>query len=140
MHGLTFSWTGAYTDAKLTSDAPAVNGNSGDPLPYAPKWSTSLDGEYDWVCVRRLQGVRRRHLELCRLAKHRLREFARRGGQVELPSYNTFDARIGFDNEHYRVTLYGKNLGDTRGITSYTAAVHRARRARSRSFSRARSV
>ena len=26
VHGLTFDWTGAYTDAKLTSDAPAVNG------------------------------------------------------------------------------------------------------------------
>ena len=48
VHGLTLGWTGAYTDAKLTSPAPAVNGNSGDPLPYAPKWSTSLDGEYDW--------------------------------------------------------------------------------------------
>ena len=46
LHGLTLQWTGAYTDAKLTTDAPAVHGNSGDPLPYAPKWGTSLDGEY----------------------------------------------------------------------------------------------
>ena len=48
VHGLTLGWTGAYTDAKLTEDAPAVNGKDGDPLPYAPKWSTALDGEYDW--------------------------------------------------------------------------------------------
>jgi iron complex outermembrane recepter protein len=36
VQGLTFLWTGAYTDAKLTSPAPALNANTGDPLPYAP--------------------------------------------------------------------------------------------------------
>ena len=41
---------------------------------------------------------------------------------MELPSYNTFDARIGFYNAHYRMTLYGKNLGDKRGISSYIAS------------------
>ena len=40
-------------------------------------------------------------------------------GQLELDSYNTFEARIGVDNAHYRITLYGKNLGDKRGITNY---------------------
>jgi iron complex outermembrane receptor protein len=39
-----------------------------------------------------------------------------------LPSYNTYAARIGLDNDHYRITLYGKNLGDSRGITSYTSS------------------
>ena len=46
VQGLTFQWTGAYTDAKLTSAAPNVSANSGDPLPYAPKRSTAVDGEY----------------------------------------------------------------------------------------------
>ena len=40
-------------------------------------------------------------------------------GQLELDSYNTFEARLGVDSAHYRVTLYGKNLGDERGITNY---------------------
>ena len=56
VHGLTFNWNGAYTDAQLTSPAPAVNGNSGDPLPYAPKWSTSIDGEYDWAVFANYKG------------------------------------------------------------------------------------
>jgi outer membrane receptor protein involved in Fe transport len=38
---------------------------------------------------------------------------------LELPSYNTFEARVGVENKHYRVMLYGKNLGDKRGISSY---------------------
>ena len=37
VQGLTFQWVGAYTDAKLTSPAPALNGLPGDPLPYAPE-------------------------------------------------------------------------------------------------------
>jgi outer membrane receptor protein involved in Fe transport len=38
---------------------------------------------------------------------------------VSLPSYNTVAARLGLENDRYRATLYGKNLGDQRGITSY---------------------
>jgi iron complex outermembrane receptor protein len=40
---------------------------------------------------------------------------------VSLPSYNTYAARLGLDNTRYRVTLYGKNLSDSRGITSYVS-------------------
>jgi outer membrane receptor protein involved in Fe transport len=42
--------------------------------------------------------------------------------QVGLPSYNTIGARFGIDNEHYRVTLFGKNLSDSRGITYYVSS------------------
>ncbi len=59
--------------------------------------------------------------------------------QVSLPSYNTFGARVGLDNDHYRVTLYAKNLSDSRGITSYSSqrssGFERSNRA---SFNRAR--
>jgi outer membrane receptor protein involved in Fe transport len=42
--------------------------------------------------------------------------------QVKLPSYNTFGARLGIDNEKYRATLHLKNLGDSRGITDYASS------------------
>jgi outer membrane receptor protein involved in Fe transport len=121
VHGLTLGWTGAYTDAKLTSPAPAVNGNSGDPLPYAPKWSTSLDGEYDFNLAADYKGFVGAAWSY---VGSRSTDFASSptGGQLELESYNTFDARIGFDNGHFRVTLFGKNLGDKRGISSYIAS------------------
>jgi outer membrane receptor protein involved in Fe transport len=38
-----------------------------------------------------------------------------------LRSYNPVDARVGLENARYRVTVYGKNLGDSRGITSYVS-------------------
>lgn len=123
VHGLTFNWTGAYTDAKLTSDAPGVGGVSGNPLPYAPKWGTSLDGEYDWAAFSNYKAfvgatwsyVGTRSTDFGSSA-------AATPVQVDLDSYNTFAVRVGVDNDHYRVTLYGKNLGDSRGITSYVSS------------------
>jgi iron complex outermembrane recepter protein len=119
VHGLTFQWTGAYTDAKLTTDAPAVNGVSGDPLPYAPKWGTSLDGEYDapaFADYKYFVGATWSYVGA------RSTDFGSDPTgllQVRLPSYNTYGARVGFDNDHWRWTLYGKNLSDSRGISSY---------------------
>jgi outer membrane receptor protein involved in Fe transport len=120
VHGLTLQWTGAYTDAKLTSPAPTVGGNVGDPLPYAPKWSTSFDGEYDWAAFADFKyfvGTTWSYLG------NRKTGFGTSPDgltQTSLPSYNTWAARLGFQNDRYRVSLYGKNLNDSRGITNYT--------------------
>jgi outer membrane receptor protein involved in Fe transport len=121
VHGLTLNWTGAYTDAKLTSPAPAVNGHSGDPLPYAPKWGTSLDGEYDWDLFTNFKGFVGGAWSY---VGSRSTDFASSptGGQLAVPSYNTYGIRAGVDSAHYRVTLYGKNLGDKRGISSDVAS------------------
>jgi outer membrane receptor protein involved in Fe transport len=123
VHGLTFSWTGAYTDAKLTSDAPGVGGVSGNPLPYAPKWGTSLDGEYDWAAFSNYKGFVGATWSY---VGTRSTDFGSSADatpvQVGLESYNTIAARIGLENDRYRVTLYGKNLGDSRGITSYVSS------------------
>jgi outer membrane receptor protein involved in Fe transport len=125
VHGLTLGWTGAYTDAKLTSDAPAVNGKDGDPLAYAPKWSTSLDGEYDFNLTANWKGFIGADWSYVGSRSSDFQSFPTDAtmvpnGQLELDSYNTFGARLGIDSAHYRVTLYGKNLGDKRGITNYS--------------------
>jgi outer membrane receptor protein involved in Fe transport len=124
VHGLTLGWTGAYTDAKLTEDAPAVNGKDGDSLPYAPKFSTSLDGEYDWNMTADWKGFVGANWSYVGSRQSDFQSFPTDAtmvpnGQLELDSYNSFDARVGVNNAHYRITLYGKNLGDTRGITNY---------------------
>jgi iron complex outermembrane receptor protein len=122
VHGLTLQWTGAYTDADLTTDAPAVHGVTGDPLPYAPKWGTSLDGEYDaaaFADYKYFVGATWSYVGA------RSTDFGSDETellQVRLPSYNTYGARVGFDNDHWRWTLYGKNLSDSRGITNYASS------------------
>ena len=122
VHGLTFQLTGAYTDAKLTSAVPDLNANSGDPLPYAPKWSTSLDGQYEWAAFadyKALIGATWSYVD------SRSSDFATStatpAGQITLPSYNTWGLRLAFENAHYRFSLYGKNLSDEHGFTSFSA-------------------
>jgi iron complex outermembrane receptor protein len=123
VRGLKFEWTGAYTEAKLTSPAPALDANSGDPLPYAPKWSTALDGEYDWALFEDYQGFLGATWSY---VGSRSSDFessaAMPPGQMVLPSYHTTDVRLGVKKGHYTVTLYGKNMTDARGITDFESS------------------
>ena len=122
VHGLTFQWTGAYTDAHLTTDAPGVHGVSGDPLPYAPKWGTSLDGEYDAAAFANYQYFVGATWSYVGARSTDFGSDVTEMLQVRLPGYNTYGARVGLDNDRWRYTLYSKNISDSRGITSYAAS------------------
>lgn len=126
--GLNFLLTGAYVDAYLTADAPAAGGSNGDPLPYAPKWSASLDGSYSWHATGAFDGFVGATWSY---VGSRISDFAASTTVVNgavafvpnpreaLPSYNTVNLRAGLENARWSFELYAKNLGDTRGITSY---------------------
>ncbi len=122
VHGLKFQWIGAFTEANLTSAAAALNADSGAALPYAPKWTTALDGEYEWTLFKGVKGfvgatwsyVGSRSSDFSSIAA---------APPVVLPSYNTTAVRLGLENDRYRVMLYGKNLSNANGITDYTSAV-----------------
>jgi iron complex outermembrane recepter protein len=122
VQGLTFQWTGAYTDAKLTSDAPSIDAQSGARLPFAPKWGTSVDAEYKHTVFGSYSGFLGASYSY---VGSRSSDFASTtatpSGQVVLPGYNTYGARLGLENGRYRLTLYGKNLSDSRGFTNYTS-------------------
>jgi len=126
--GLNLLLTGAYIDANLTSNAPAAGGSDGDRLPYAPKWSYSLDGSYTWHAVGDFDGFAGATWSY---TGERITDFAASvtvvGGAIvfvpdpraTLPSYNTVNLRAGLENPRWSFELYVKNAGDTRGITSY---------------------
>ena len=116
VHGLTLQWTAAYTDAKLTTDAPAVHGATGDPLPYAPKYSTSFDGEYDLPAFADYKYFLGATWSYVGTRKTDFGSDPTALTQMSLPSYNTFATRVGIDNNHYPMTFYAKNLGDSHGI------------------------
>jgi outer membrane receptor protein involved in Fe transport len=44
--GLHVGGTLAFTDARLTQDAPELSGKDGDQLPLSPRWSGSLTADY----------------------------------------------------------------------------------------------
>jgi iron complex outermembrane recepter protein len=119
VHGLTFQWTGAYTDAKLTSDAPGVHGITGNRLPYAPKWSTSLDGEYNAAAFADYKYFVGGTFSYVGARSTDFGSDETGLLQIALPGYNTYGARVGLDNDRWRWTIYGKNLSDSRGISSY---------------------
>jgi iron complex outermembrane recepter protein len=122
VQGLTFQWTGAYTDAKLTSADPSIDASSGDRLPFAPKLGTSVDGEYKRTAFGDFSGFLGATWSY---VGSRSSDFnsstATPPGQVILPSYSTFALRLGLENSRYRLSLYGKNLSDSRGFTDYTS-------------------
>jgi iron complex outermembrane recepter protein len=122
LHGLTFNWVGAYTNAKLTTDAPGVSGVAGDPLPFSPKWSTALNGDYEVAAFADYKAFVGATWSYVGSRRTDFGSSVNTLEQVALPSYNTYEARVGLDNNHYRVSLYGKNLGDSRGITSYLSS------------------
>ncbi|MGI8840894.1 MAG: TonB-dependent receptor [Caulobacteraceae bacterium] len=116
VHGLTASLTGAYTDAKLTTDAPAVGAANGDRLPWIPHLETTLDGEYDFKAFGQTTAfvgatwsyVGDRESDFTGLV----------GAQVNVPSYNTVALRAGLDLDRWRVQVFAKNVGDERGIVN----------------------
>ena len=127
--GLNFMLTGAYIDANLTADAPAAGGTNGDPLPYAPKWSTSLDGSYNWHAVNDFDGFvgatwsyvgsRISDFQASATIVNNAIVFVP-NPRAELPSYSTVGVRAGLTSPRWTFELYCKNLGDERGITSYS--------------------
>jgi iron complex outermembrane recepter protein len=127
---LTFTMAGAYVDAYLTADAPAAGGISGDPLPYAPKWSNSLDADYTWRAFAdysAFAGATWSYIG------SRVNDFAATAAVVngaivfepnpraDLGGYNTLDLRAGLQDERWTFELYLKNLADSRGLTFYSS-------------------
>ena len=108
---LTLRANTAYTDARLTSDALAVGGLSGDAMPYVPKWSASVGADYRFAmgAVPAWVGG-----TLSDIGK-RTSDFSQKNPLI-LPAYATLALNAGMDWNHMRVSLYGKNLTNARGI------------------------
>ena len=110
--GLSFGANVAYTDAKLTEDAPKVSGLKGDRLPYVPRWTGSLTADY-----------------VVPLGDRRKLAF---GGAVNyvgdrqsdysgkfpkhLSSYATVDLHAGLDVGSWSLSVFARNLTDNRAI------------------------
>lgn len=114
---LVLSGNMAYTDAQLTTTiGKGFPGVAGDILPYSAKWvaSGSLEGS------RRL--TRSTDLFYGALVSYvgdRKDVFPSSVSYVRqtFPGYRTVDLRAGIaQSDRWRLTVYGKNLGNTRGV------------------------
>jgi outer membrane receptor protein involved in Fe transport len=128
LQGLNLTLAGAYVDAYLTADAPAAGGLDGNQLPYAPKWSDSLDAVYTW---RAFAGYNAFAGATWSYIGSRASDFGATASIVdaavvfeanpraELGGYNTLNLRAGLDDGRWTLELYCKNLADARGLTYY---------------------
>ena len=118
--GLTASVNGAYVDARLAGDTSAlVGGKDGDQLPFTPKFSLGLNGDYTWMI-----GAKQAYVgaSLRTLSKQSgsfdATYRAANGAQRKLPSYEVVDVRAGITFGKIQLEAYVKNLTDSEGKTS----------------------
>jgi hypothetical protein len=120
LQGLNVGLLGAYTNAKLTSDAPTLGGMAGDALPYVPALSSTLNLDYTRHAFGSFAGFLGGSWSY---TGTRYSDFSSSTGTIEshvkLPVYNTLKVQAGVDNGRYRVELFGSNLSNARGITEY---------------------
>jgi outer membrane receptor protein involved in Fe transport len=113
MAGLSLRASAGYTDAYLTENAPAAGGVSGDRLPFVPKMTGSLGANYRWNAYANwVASVG----ASANYTGERRSDFSTRGA-VDVPSYSTINLSAGIENANWRLSLFAKNLNDTRGIT-----------------------
>lgn len=120
--GLVLSANGAYTNARLTADAPAAGGLKGDRLPFTPEFSVSVNGDYRWNLGGSTDAFFGASL---RFLSKQVGGFDATYRSVydrraSIPSYEVIDLRAGVDFGPATVEIYAKNINNSRGITSLT--------------------
>lgn len=122
--GLALSLNGAYTNARLTGPTPPdVGGRNGDQLPFTPKLSLGLNGDYSWHMApgtRAHVGASWRHLS-GQTAEYDPDFVAAFGRQRHVRPYNVIDVSAGLSLGRFNLDAYVKNLGNSHGVTSTTA-------------------
>jgi outer membrane receptor protein involved in Fe transport len=114
--GLEIDGDVSHTIAKLAAELPPGGGGvgvSGDPLPLTPRWSGQLSADYAFPLSGQWSGIAGasyRHVGASQ------GNFAAPGTpRFQLDAYDVVDLRAGVRNDRWSLTLYAKNIGDSRG-------------------------
>ena len=111
----------AWTDAKLTEDAPAL-GQSGSRLPNTAKVSASVNARYDFD----LAGKRAWAGAGVRRVGQRNAGFDSPQTSIpyfSVPGYTLVDAQMGVDVDGWEVGAFVRNLGDKRALSGADTAL-----------------
>ena len=110
--GLSFAVNAAYTDAKLTSDAPRAKGLNGDRLPYVPRFSGAFTADYSTT----LSGDTKLNIGgAVNYVDSRISDYSGNFPK-HLPAYATVDLRAGLDFGKFNLSAFARNLTDKRAI------------------------
>lgn len=115
--GLTLSANGAYTNAKLLDDTPALTGGfAGDPLPFVPRWSGALHGDYEFPLSPNLGGFVGASLDYIGKRTGAFNDRLANGSLGRLPAYTEVDLRGGVNFGQFTIEAFAHNLFDKRGL------------------------
>lgn len=118
INGLHLTANAAYTDAKLTADAPAIGGKSGDALPDVPRLSANLAADYEFPISGELVGFVGGNVQY-QGARHQDFVASTPKGYVApgMPAYTVGNVHLGFNYTGLSVEAYIKNVGNSYGMT-----------------------
>ncbi len=115
LEGLSFILNGAYTDAELTADSPETGGIDGDPLPITPKYTVSLNSDYEWALsneVGAFVGA------TYRWQSKQSSGFVDGDLGSRLDGYEVVDLRAGLSFDRYAIDVFARNVFDSDALTS----------------------
>jgi iron complex outermembrane receptor protein len=116
--GLTLSTNGAYTSAELLDDTTTeAGGFAGDPLPFVPKWSGAIHGDYEFALNPTMGGFVGASLSYIGKRNGPLNDRRPDGSLVSVPSYTEVDVRGGVNFGQFTLEAFARNLFDKRGLT-----------------------
>ncbi len=131
VQGLRLSANAAIIDAKLTSDTPPfVGGFKGDRLPYTPKVSFALNGDYEWTAWSNVTtyvggSVRFVGNQRDNFIAGEVVGFEPDGDfiflftpQRRIDSYATLDLRAGAQFGRFSLDAFARNVTNSRGVNS----------------------
>jgi len=112
VRGLNLGLNSAYTDAKLTTAAPAAGGIDGDRLPYVPKFSGALTADYAIPMTGTMQANIGGSVNY---VGSRQSDYSQRFAK-RLGDYTTVDLRAGISDGAWSLSAFARNLTDKRAI------------------------
>ncbi len=123
LRGLRLNATGSYQDSRIAQNAAGLGAAAGDFLPYVPYLTSSVNVDYGWTVLDRYRAyvsgtwsyTGQRYTSFVAPPSNAVIEL-----HVALPGYHTGSIRLGVEDDRYGLELYANNLGDTRGIATYT--------------------
>ena len=117
MHGFDLSAGIAYTDATFTTTNATIRTLKGATLPNVPRWTVNLEGNYRWSLTAGTDAYLHGDYQY---AGHRYSDLPLSTTNVDQPGYGIVNLRAGLSHGPWDVSLFVKNVADTRAIL-YTA-------------------
>jgi iron complex outermembrane receptor protein len=116
--GFTVIGSIAYNHTALKGDI-LIGGSDGDQLPYAPAWTANVSADYDWALNARTTAFVGASVAMI---SDRPGDFdsayqATFGHRLVLDGYENVDLRAGIEMKPVTVSVYVKNLTNSRGQT-----------------------